>query len=87
MILVDFLVESSLPRWLTIFKFNNIVGGKSLTVISYDDSAAFVTLCSEDEKINFSSEFCLNSCNRWTLSITKLPRMDGDQSKLTSKDW
>ena len=33
--LVNFLVESSSPRWQTIFKLNNMVCGKSLTVTNY----------------------------------------------------
>ena len=63
MILPNFLVKSGSTRWLTIFKFNNIVRGKSLanlyqSCFSYEDSAAFVTLCSGDEKVIFpSSEF------------------------------
>ena len=35
MILVEILVELRLPRWQTIFEFNNIVCRKSLTVTNH----------------------------------------------------
>lgn len=31
----DFLLESSLPRWLTNFKYNNIVPAESLTITDH----------------------------------------------------
>ena len=31
----DFVIESRLPRWQTIFKFNNIACRKSLTVTNH----------------------------------------------------